>query len=279
MYDRDMSTILLVDNGSTRKESTLNLRRLARELGSRIGREVHPVSLMHSDKIPASELDNQPAQTFETFMRQRLGKGEREFIILPLFFGKSRALTRFIPDQVAALKKEFATFTVKVAEALCPLPKGESRLTGILFDNVTSTARAEGIAMDHVILVDHGSPIPEVTAVREFIASQLQEQLGPDIGFSQAVMERRAGREYDFNGDLLEDALSDLARRNASQTIILAMMFFSPGRHAGPGGDIEDIYRRIETEHPGLRVYPTPLIGTHPGLIDILQSRLEAVKA
>ena len=272
-----MNTILLVDNGSTRPEATLNLRRLALELTDRVGQEIHPVSLMHSNKIPASELTNQPAQTFEPFMRAQLEQGASAFIIIPLFFGKSRALTRFIPDHVEALQKEFGPFSVTVAEELCPLPAGEPRLSQILHDHVSQVSTDKHCHADRVILVDHGSPIPEVTAVRQKIAEQLQELLGTDIPLGQAVMERRAGKEYDFNGALLEDALKALAQDKASQTVILAMMFFSPGRHAGPGGDIEEIYHGVEIEHPGIQIHPSPLIAEHPLLIDILQSRLEAI--
>jgi sirohydrochlorin ferrochelatase len=274
-----MGTVLLVDNGSTRRESTLNLRLLAKALSENTGRQVYPVSLMHSDRIAASELNGETAWIFEPFLRQRLSQGERTFIILPLFFGPSRALSRFIPDQIQALQEEFGPFSARVADVLCPLPEGETRLASILYDNVLATAAAEHIAIDRVILVDHGSPIAKVTAVREWVAARLQALLDAEIPLSEAVMERRPGSEFDFNGALLEDVLRDLARQNPKQNVVLAMMFFSPGRHAGPGGDIEDIYRRIETEHPGLRVYPTPLIGTHPELIDILKSRLEAMKA
>lgn len=271
----DKSTVLLVDNGSTLPEATLNLRRLTSELSERTGREIHPVSLMHADKIPADMIDNLPASTFESFTRRHLEQGDRAFTILPLFFGNSRALTNFIPDKIAALKEDFGNFTVKVADPLCPLPEGEPRLASILFDNIKQTSGQS--AMDHVILVDHGSPIPEVTAVRQYLAGELQKLLDESIGFSQAVMERREGSEYDFNGALLEEELRELAKRDAAKKIVLAMLFFSPGRHAGPGGDIEEIYRKIEAMHPGFQVYPTPLIGEHPGLIEILQSRLEAV--
>ena len=271
-----MNIILLVDNGSTRPEATLNLRRLALELTDRVGQEIHPVSLMHSNKIPASELNNQPAQTFEPFMRAQLEQGASAFIIIPLFFGKSRALTRFIPDHVDALQKEFGPFSVTVANELCPLPEGEPRLSRILHDHVVHVSTEKHYKPDQVILVDHGSPIPEVTDVRRHIAEELQERLGATIPLSQAVMERRQGSEYDFNGQLLEDELKKLAQDKASQTVILAMMFFSPGRHAGPGGDIEEIYRRVETDHPGLRVYPSALIAEHSLLIDIFESRLEA---
>lgn len=269
--------VLLVDNGSTRPEATLNLRRLAHELTDRAGQEVHPVSLMHSNKIPASELNNEPANIFEPFMRNQLEQGARNFIIIPLFFGKSRALTRFIPDHVEALQKEFGPFSVTVADELSPLPAGEPRLSKILHDHVSQVSTEKHCQADRVILVDHGSPIPEVTAVRQTTAEQLQELLGTDTPLSQAVMERRQGSEYDFNGDLLEDVLTETATQNASQTIILAMMFFSPGRHAGPGGDIEEIYRKVEVKYPGFRVHPSPLIAEHPLLIDILQSRLNAI--
>jgi len=268
--------VLLVDNGSTRPEATLNLRRLATQLTDRTGQVIQPVSLMHSDKIPASELHNQPAQILEPFLKDQLEQGARNFIVIPLFFGKSRALTRFIPDHIEALQKEFGPFSLTVADELCPLPAGEPRLSKILYDNVSRISTENHCHADQVILVDHGSPIPEVTAVRQHIAEQLQELLGSDIPLSQAVMERRQGSEYDFNGNLLEDVLRELAQDKASQTAILAMMFFSPGRHAGPGGDIEEIYRRVEIEHPGIQVHPSPLIAEHPLLIDILQSRLEA---
>lgn len=273
-----MNTILLVDNGSTRPEATLNLRRLAHELSERAGQEIHPVSLMHSNKIPASALNNKPAQTFEPFMRHQLEQGARAFIIIPLFFGKSRALTRFIPDHVEALQKEFGPFSVTVVDELCPLPTGEPRLSRILHDHVVQVSTEKNCKADRVILVDHGSPIPEVTAVRQHITEELQELLGTTTPLTQAVMERRQGSEYDFNGDLLEDVLKKLAWDDASQTVILAMMFFSPGRHAGPGGDIEEIYQKIEREYPGLQVYPSPLVGSHPLLVDILQSRLEAIE-
>jgi sirohydrochlorin ferrochelatase len=270
-----MSTLLLIDNGSTRRESTLNLRRLAKALSDNIGRQVYPVSLMHSDRIAVTELDGEAARIFEPFLIQRLSHGEREFIIVPLFFGPSRALTRFIPEQLSSLHKEFGPFSARVAKTLCPLPEGEIRLAGILYENLLSTAEAEHIVIDRVILVDHGSPVAEVTAVREWIAAQLQRLLGSEIPLSEAVMERRSGSEYDFNGALLEDVLRDLARKNPAQNVVLSMMFFSPGRHAGPGGDIEEIYRKIETEYPGFRVFPTPLVGTHPDIIKILQDRLE----
>ena len=59
-----MTCVLLIDNGSKRPEATLQLRRLASALGEKAGKEIHPVSLQHADKINAAELNDVPAQTF-----------------------------------------------------------------------------------------------------------------------------------------------------------------------------------------------------------------------
>jgi hypothetical protein len=87
-------------------------------------------------------------------------------------------------------------------------------------------------------------------------------------------MERRPGPEYDFNGESLETVLGGLARSDPHSPVILATLFLAPGRHAGPLGDIADICRRVEARTGGFRAYPSPLVGTHPDLIEILAQRL-----
>jgi len=86
-------------------------------------------------------------------------------------------------------------------------------------------------------------------------------------------MERRAGSEYDFNEPLLEDALTRSPCGDGAGDVVLAPLFFSPGRHAGPGGDIETIARNAEAQHQGLQVHLAPLVGEHPRLIEILADR------
>jgi sirohydrochlorin ferrochelatase len=86
-------------------------------------------------------------------------------------------------------------------------------------------------------------------------------------------MERRSGAEYDFNGELLEDRLRALAAEDIATPVILSMLFLSPGRHAGPGGDITEICSSVERDHPGFRVHPSALVGGHPRLLDILAAR------
>jgi sirohydrochlorin ferrochelatase len=272
-----MRTVMLVDNGSRRADAALSLRRLAADLSHQLGEVVHPVSLLHSSEIPPERLDGRPAETFEAFVRRQLAAGARAFAVLPLFFGRSRALTEFIPDTAAALRHELGRFDLEVADPLVPLPGGEPRLVEILCDQVRQAAAVEGLSIYRVVLVDHGSPIPEVTAVRRWLAAGMRVALGDQVTLDEAVMERRAGSAYDFNGALLEDQLARMAAEDQSTPAILAMLFLSPGRHAGPGGDIERICRTAEKAHPGFRACPAALVGSHPRLLEILRSRYEQI--
>ena len=90
-------------------------------------------------------------------------------------------------------------------------------------------------------------------------------------------MERRDGEEYDFNEPLLEGLLGS---EGYEREVVLSMMFVSPGRHAGPGGDIAKICEAVEKERPGLRAHMTDLVASHSGLVEILADRFrEGLKA
>lgn len=268
-----MPTFLLVDNGSKKAEATLRLRELAIKLSEKTGNHIHAVSLQHADAIDKTEINNLPAETFYHFLRQKLQQGEREFIAIPLFFGESRALTSFIPDKVTELEKEFGSFNFKLADVIYPLVEGEPRLADILFDHIHAISIKNNIQAENIVIVDHGSPIPEITEVRKRVAKRLQTLLGDGISLEQAVMERREGPEYDFNGALLENWLSEQAERGV-KNIIVAMMFFLPGRHAGECGDVDEICKSVIKNFPELEVAITPLINEHETLISILQDRM-----
>ncbi|WP_328985696.1 sirohydrochlorin chelatase [Thiorhodovibrio winogradskyi] len=271
-----MPNILLVDNGSKRADATLSLRELATRLQARAADPVEPVSLLHSDAIPPHQLNDQPARTLAPYLRRQLESGQRDFLIVPLFFGASRALTSFIPETAAALRRDFDDFRLRIAPPLCPLPRGEPRLVEILVDNLAQCRLQASRSPEHVFLVDHGSPIARVTAVRNWLAKQLVRRLGDRVGLTEAAMERRPGREYDFNGPLLSDALATHARAHPRARVAVAMQFLAAGRHAGPDGDVVTICRDIEARHPGFSISLSPLMSTHPLLIDILIDRMHA---
>lgn len=269
-----MPVYLLVDNGSKQPDATLYLRCLAAQLSEHTGQTIHPVSLQHADAIPARELADSPADVFPGFLRTQLEQGVREFVVLPLFFGLSRAVSSFIPGEVARLQSEYPDLSVKVAPVTWPLPEGESRLAQIIFDHIRQIRETAG-PDDRVVLVDHGSPSPKITEVRQGVARMLKEQHALNV--DQAVMERREGRGYDFNGELLVNWLREQAEQGVT-SVIVAMLFFLPGRHAGPRGDVEEICNSVVKDYPQLNYRITPLISEHPLMLDILRDRLATTK-
>lgn len=267
-----MRAIFLVDNGSLRPQATYNLRRIAALLSQRTGETVQAASLLHSNKIPPEEIDGIPATTLGPAAERSAEQGATEIVVLPFFFGPSKALTDYLPARMAELQTRYPQVTVRVAQPVVDeLGDNDLRLAELLADNVREQCSPG--ATPRVALVDHGSPIPEVTAVRNRLTGQLSVLLGNEIGCVVAAsMERRGGDEYRFNEPLLENLLANPDFQ--AGPVILAMLFLSPGRHAGEGGDIADICHAAQQRYPVLSITPTRLVGEHPGIVDILHTRL-----
>lgn len=267
-----MTTCFLMDNGSMRAASTLNLRRVARALAEAAGQPVVPISLLHSSAVDPAELEGQPAQIFERALLRRAEEGERDFLVIPLFFGPSLGLTSYLPKRVAAIRRKFPGLRVGVAPCLFDARDGrDSRLAEIVADRVAEVTRPD--EQLPVVLVDHGSPAPEVTYVRNFVAGQLSVLLKEKATRVAACsMERREGEEFRFNEPLLEGILRHDGFNHGR--VVIAMLFLSPGRHAGEEGDVASICRQAESENPALSTMMTGLVGDHPGLIPILVDRL-----
>lgn len=268
-----MATLLLVDNGSVKPAATLQLRHIAQQLSQQSKRHIYPVSLQHAGVISADALGGVKAAVFTDFVQQKLISGERHFIVLPLFFGKSRALTAFIPQQQALLAQTFGEFKITIADVLYPLPDGDERLATIVYEHIQHTAHHAGLPLKNVALVDHGSPLPQVTQVRNGVTDKVQQKLGDSIQLEQVAMERRKGRQYDFNGTLLIDWLTNKAEQGESSAII-GLLFALPGKHAGAEGDIVTICESVMQRYPNFKIAISPLVGEHPLLIDMLHERL-----
>jgi len=273
--------IILVDNGSRRAGAVLNLNRIAGQLGEKSGKSIDAVPLQHADKIPSEAFGNalggKPVLTFPDYVARALTSGDDELVILPLFFGHNRAISSFIPDKLNGLQKVHGKFSWRLADPLCPLPRGEPMLARLLYENLEKSVNTKLGKLDYIILTDHGSPSRQVNDVRVKLAEQLLPYLPEQVPLLQAAMERREGPAYDFNGPLLQDLLEKLARENRVVTVAISMLFISPGRHAGEGGDIAGICDQAMQHHPGLTVHISPLVGDSPLLTDILFNRLEAI--
>lgn len=270
---REIIATLLVDNGSLQPAAVRSLREIAAAVSARVGRVVEPVSLLHSSAIPAEALGGTGAEILEPCLRRHYAEGRRLFRIVPLFFGPSRALTEYIPERMEHLTRERTELRVTIAEPVVDTVASDRRLACAMAERVRETIATCGLTRPDVVLVDHGSPVPAVTHVRDHVARQLTGELGDSVrSVTAASMERRPGAEFDFNEPLLERAILAPHFRDGGG-VVVAPMFFSPGRHAGPGGDIERICRASETTVAGLRVYIAPVIGAHPALIEILVER------
>jgi sirohydrochlorin ferrochelatase len=266
--------VLLVDNGSLRAASVLNLRGLADRLGQAIGHPVIAASLLHSNRIPKEQLGGEPAINVERRIRLDLQAGERRFVILPLFFGPTAAIIDYLPQRIAFLRELYGDFTVTRAPFLFT---GDAEADALLVDILEARLLEQLEDCQRpakVALVDHGSPLPVVTAVRDALAQALARRMdGKVTAVAAASMERRDGPEYAFNEPLLETLLRRDEWREAE--VVVSMLFLSPGRHAGADGDVATICAQAEAECPRLRTRMTGLVATHPLMDRLLLRRWE----
>ena len=265
--------IILLDNGSIRAASTINLRILAQRLSHISNRVIHPVSLLHSDKIPNSEIDGIPAEILEPFLQAKLSEGTTNFLILPLFFGKTAAVYEFIPQRLQEISKGHPQLKVRIAPCLVNVDDDtDQSMAEILSRVVRDKIASESLQLPAVAVVDHGTPRMPVNKVRNLVCRQLRNELRGEFGEVKAAsMERREGPEYDFNKPLLEDLLG---KPGFDRDVVVALLFSSPGRHAGEEGDIARICRQSELLHKGLRVFIADLPSSDKGFVEILAARL-----
>ena len=246
----------------------MHLRALAELLEHELGLHVVATSLLHSDGLDANLLNGQPAVLLEPTIRGMLESGMREFIILPQFFGPSRAIMDFVPDMLADLKVIYPDAYFFPANCLFDSADNSAMLLAeILHDRVMEVVDSHVAVPEKVVMVDHGTPVAEVNMVRRAVAKQLGECLSKSsFVVQECSMERRDGREFDFNEPLLEDLLQE---PEFGDGVIVSPLFFSKGRHAGPGGDIDSICTASPT-HPLFFANP---IGLHPNLVKLLVQR------
>ncbi len=274
---------VLFDNGSFRAESTRSLRRLATRLADRLNHPVRAVSLLHSTRVPAEELDGVPARLLEPaldawFVDNPQGRA----LLLPLFFGPSGALTEYVPERLASLQARHPGARAVLAQPLVLAEEEPGELVEALRDRVRETISERGWTRPKVVLCDHGSPQAAVTAVRDRLASGLAGALRGEVGaVAPASMERRAGDEYAFNEPLLATLLATPPFSEGE--VVVALQFLSPGRHAGPGGDVAAICAEAEqaasTAGRTLRTAMTATLADDPRIVEILARRATSARA
>lgn len=252
------SCLVLMDNGSLRPESTLQLRRVAARVSELLDSMVYPVSLLHSSKVDTEKLGGEKAWTLVPFMRAQRERGVHHFTVLPQFFGPSSALVDYLPKRVGELRAE-GWEELEVEVLPCLVDGGDPAVAEMMADLVREKARTLGWDEFSVAMCDHGTPAPAVNEVRELVAQQMRENLAGTVSsLASCSMERREGAEYDFNEPLLENLLGN---PGFQERVLISMLFAGPGRHAGAGGDVAQICAAAEAQNPGLETQMTGLLG------------------
>lgn len=249
--------VALIDNGSLEPAAHRNLRAVAAAVSQRSGTLVEAVSWKHSDRI--APLDGQAASTLAPWVRLQFARGERHFLFLPFFISPQGAIGSALHSDLDTLRRELGdfrfTFTAGLAE------KGV--VTAIVAARIRDVLAARVLRQPPVIVVDHGGPSAASAALRDTFAAELRRELGAEIGpLAAASME---GAHPPLLADQLKTAPF------ADRDVVVAPLFLSPGRHAGPEGDVARICGASSA-----RCHLTELVGTHPLAAEALAAALRA---
>lgn len=249
--------VVLIDNGSLEPAAHLNLRRVASAIAGRSGIAVHPVSWKHSDRIAPAELDGTPAWSLAPFIRSAAARGERAFAFLPFFISAQGAVGSALRRDLEDLRAELGHFDFAFLPGLAAL----QAIPRIAAERIRTAIAGQGLHSPPILVVDHGGPSPASALLRDHLAAEIRTALGGEIGPLAA-----ASMEGDHPPLLAEQLRAPELR---GRDVIVSLLFLSPGRHAGPDGDIA----RICAASPA-RCHLTGLIGTHPLAVELLADAL-----
>lgn len=261
-------TIALLDNGSLEPAATRNLRAVAAALSLKTGVTVHAVSWKHSDRLPAADLDGRPATTLAPFIREHVARDAHEFLFVPFFISAQGAIGSALRTDLEKLQRTVGDFEFTFSDGLA----ARGGIAVIVAARIRETIAAQGLRSPPVVVVDHGGPSPESAALRDRLAAEVRILLGAEIGpLTAASME---GEDHAHNRPLLAEALATPGFDRGA--VVIAPLFLSPGRHAGPHGDLAQIARTAEAGSSTLHCHFTELVGTHPRAREVLADALHA---
>ena len=115
-----------------------------------------------------------------------------------------------------------------------------------------------------ILLVDHGSQLPEANHVLDRIADALRTRL-PQVVVEVAHME--------LAEPSLATGLARCAERGA-RDVVVCPYFLGPGRHTSR--DIPRLVERARAAHPALSVRIAAPLGFDERIVDVLLTRLDA---
>jgi len=261
----------LIDNGSLRAGSILQMRQIATHLSRSSDCVIEPYGLMHSHKVDPAQLNGEPGQSMQAYLGGDKSEQVNEIRALPFFLGPSLAITDWLPENLAAWQKRGSG--TRKYRILPPLYQaGDNRLAQALAELCLAKIKNHDLQNPRVAMVDHGTPLLEVNQVREQVGEEMKGILGGQIAeFSTCAMERRPDPQYDFNNPLLETLLEQWHQQGVSE-VVVSQFFLLPGRHAGPDGDLAEICQPFTEK--GMKIFRTDNLGAHPLIEQILLDRI-----
>jgi nucleoside-diphosphate-sugar epimerase/sirohydrochlorin ferrochelatase len=269
-------TAIITDNGSLRPDAVLGLRRICRAFYLKYGIECIPASYAYSDRVDPASLGGRPAETLDKALERvwtcQLGS---TVVILPLFFGAAKAATAGLSAAVGRAEQCVKLRGLQPGKAILGKALAEGKEPALAMAMTDYIEEIRGGAR-RVLVCDHGTRSLEVHAVRGRVVTLVETMLAArDLPVTSVVgcaMERCEGKKYEFNEPMLEHVLP-LARH--VEPVVVAPMFFLPGRHAGPRGDIARICARVkggdaEGDLKDHGVFLSRVIGEHPAILTAL---------
>jgi sirohydrochlorin ferrochelatase len=112
-----------------------------------------------------------------------------------------------------------------------------------------------------LLLVDHGSSVPEANAVIEVLKTMIQS-LRPHLQVEIAHME--------ISPPSIADGFNACVKNGAKNVIVHPYML-SPGKHSTR--DIPEAVRQVANNHPGVSFTVTEPLGPHQKLCEIVLER------
>jgi sirohydrochlorin ferrochelatase len=260
--------VALVDNGSVEPAAHEALRSAAAAVGAIAGVQVDAVSWRHSDKIAPGRLAGAPASTLGPWVRAHLAAGETQFLVVPYFISPAGEIGSRLRADLDSLRASAGPFQCAFTDGL---DEG-GVLEGIVSDLVREAAA--GLRRPAAVVVDHGGPSRASARIRDRVADGVRRALDAEVGpVAAASMESPEGDGFGFSRPLLADALR--APGFSGGDVVVAPLFLSPGRHAGPGGDLARAARQAQASSERLRCHFTRLVGEHPAAAEFLAGALQ----
>jgi sirohydrochlorin ferrochelatase len=116
-----------------------------------------------------------------------------------------------------------------------------------------------------IVIVDHGSRLPEANELLLAVAARVRERL-PERLVQTAHL--------DLAPPSIPDAIDACAAQGAGE-ILLAPWFLSPGAHSAR--DLPRIAQQAATLHPTVRILCAKPLGFDERLVDVLLERLASL--